>query len=220
MDGAIYNVVFSGNDQAGNESEVVSLEQIFFDVTPPTIIASYPIPTSLVNTTVLSYNLSEILSEGTVTWSRTGGETDPSSPHEVNLSGLELMKGEHPDLLLPKPPNLMSETVYSITFSGKDPAGNSASGMVIEAVTFDNSAPVLALQVPNNAVAISSPNINFSLSENLASGTIIYERTSGVNDPDSPHEVALTDVELSAGNRNAVTLTNNCLLYTSPSPRD
>ena len=113
----------------------------------------------------------------------------------------------------------MSETVYSITFSGKDPAGNSASGMVIEAVTFDNSAPVLALQVPNNAVAISSPDLNFSSSENLASGTIIYERTSGVNDPDSPHEVALTGVELSAGDRNAVTLTNSPTLVNGASYR-
>ena len=219
VDGAIYNVAFSGNDQAGNESEVVSLEQILFDVTPPTIVASYPTPISLVNTTVLSYNLSEILSEGTVTWSRTGGEADPSSPHEVTLSGLELMQGEHPDLLLSTPPNLMSESVYSISFSGKDPAGNSASGMVIEAVTFDNSAPVLALQVPNSAVAISSPNLNFSSNENLASGTIIYERTSGVNDPDSPHEVALTGVELSAGDRNAVTLTNSPTLVNGASYR-
>ena len=129
------------------------------------------------------------------------------------------MQGEHPDLLLSTPPNLMSETVYSITFSGKDPAGNSASGMVIEAVTFDNSAPVLALQVPNNAVAISSPDLNFSSSENLASGTIIYERTSGVNDPDSPHEVALTGVELSAGDRNAVTLTNSPTLVNGASYR-
>ena len=71
------------------------------------------------------------------------------------------MQGEHPGLQLSTPPELMSETVYSVTFSGKDPAGNSASGMVIEAVTFDNSAPVLALQVPNNAVAISSPSLNF-----------------------------------------------------------
>jgi len=219
MDGAIYRITFSGIDRAGNESETVTMEQIMFDVTPPTIVASSPTPTSLVNSTAFSYRLSETLSEGTVTWTRSGGEADPLSPHEILLSGLELAQGEHADIILSRPPNLVSGAVYSVSFSGKDPADNSASGMSIEAVTFDNSAPVLALEIPNNAVAISSPSVNYSLSEKLASGSINFERTSGVNDPNSPHEVILTGDELSAGNRSAFTLTNSPTLMNGASYR-
>ncbi len=133
VDGAIYDLSTSGRDRAGNESTPVTVSQVLFDVTPPAIVASAPTPTSFVQSTALSYNLSETLSEGTVTWTRTGGEIDAGSPHEVALSGLELAMGEHNETVLANAPSLVSGAVYSIAFDGRDPAANSASGMTIEA---------------------------------------------------------------------------------------
>lgn len=209
VDGAIYDITTSGSDRANNESAPATVNQVLFDVTPPAIVASAPTPTSFVRTTVLSYNLSETLSDGTVIWTRTGGEIDASSPHEVPLSGLELAMGEHNETVLVNAPTLVSGAVYSITFDGQDPAGNSASGMSIEAVTFDNVPPTLTLLTPTGSIAINEPKLTYSISETAVTGTVTFERTSGSEDPNSPHTVDLTEFELTSGEHPDALLVNS-----------
>ncbi|MFL3051321.1 MAG: hypothetical protein ACJZ02_06505 [Candidatus Neomarinimicrobiota bacterium] len=209
VDGGIYDISTIGNDLAGNNLTSSTIQQVLFDVTPPSIIASFPAPTSFVRTSAISYNLSETLSEGKVVWERTGGEIDASSPHEVRLSGLELSMGEHNEIVLTNAPNLVSGSVYSISFEGIDPATNNASGMTIESVTFDNVPPLLTIKTSNDLLAINEPRLTYSISENSISGIVTFEQTSGNTDPNSPHEVVLVESELSKGEHAGAIFSNS-----------
>jgi len=209
VDGAIYDISTIGNDQAGNNLTSSTIQQVLFDVTPPSIIASLPAPTSFIKTSAISYNLSETLSEGKVVWRRTGGEIDASSPHEIPLSGLELAMGEHNEIILTNAPNLVSGSVYSISFEGIDPATNNASSMTIESVTFDNTPPLLTIKTYNDLLAINEPRLTYTISENANSGIVIFEQTSGNTDPNSPHQVVLVESELSQGEHAGAIFSNS-----------
>ena len=209
VDGAIYDISTTGNDLAGNNIISSTIQQVLFDVTPPSIIASFPAPTSFVRASAISYNLSETLSEGRVVWQRTGGEIDASSPHEVPLSGLELSMGEHNEITLTNAPNLVSGSVYSISFEGIDPATNNASGMTIESVTFDDTPPLLTIKTSNDLLAINEPRLTYTISERAISGIVTFEQTSGNTDPNSPHEVILVETELIKGEHSGAIFSNS-----------
>jgi len=52
------------------------------DVTAPTISSTAPAQDASIKDTKVSYTLSEAVASGTVTFTRTGGSVDGSSPHE------------------------------------------------------------------------------------------------------------------------------------------
>ena len=91
--------------------------------------------------------------------------------------------------------------------------------------------------------------VTYSLSEDIEKGMIIWKQTGGNNDPDSPHNVILNEDERKIGLHEDIVLYEmpqlvdggiysisftgsdragniadtvivDCLLYTSPSPRD
>ena len=59
-----------------------------------TISAVAPATDAKVNHTKVSYTLSESISTGTITWTRTSGSAD-STVHSQNLTGSELDTGAH-----------------------------------------------------------------------------------------------------------------------------
>ncbi|MEE9166154.1 MAG: Ig-like domain-containing protein [Candidatus Neomarinimicrobiota bacterium] len=198
-DGSNYSITVDGVDMAGNSANSVSVQNVTFDVSPPVIVANFPAPSSGVNTTRVSYSLSESLTEGTLTWTRTGGSEDPGSPHVQPLIPSEMTVDDHQDIFLASPPELVNDAAYSLEFDGSDRAGNRASGMIIESVTFDSVKPVLALTEPGDGTHINEPRISYDLSEGLHDGRITWTRESGNEDPVSPHIIELTESELSAG---------------------
>jgi len=206
VDGSVYSVALTGEDKAGNAADSVSVDNVMFDVTPPVIVANAPAPSGIVNSTALSYSLSEPLAEGTVTWTRTGGGDDPDSPHEVLLIDAELEAGDHQETTLTRPPVLVSGAVYRISFDGMDAAQNRSSGMVIESVMFDSEKPVFTLAIPDGKTAVSEPRLSYSLSENCANSTVTWTRESGSDDHGSPHTIELAVDELNSGDYQDVIL--------------
>ena len=62
-DGGVYQVQFTASDRAGNIADTINVYDILYDFTNPEILIEYPIPQSITNTTVISYNLSENISK-------------------------------------------------------------------------------------------------------------------------------------------------------------
>ena len=106
------------------------------DTIPPVFSAVSPSSSSTITTANVGYTLSEALDSGTVTFTRTGGSADSSSPHEVVLTGTELDSGVRSSAALTNAPSLVSGAIYTISFNGKDAAGNSASTVSSTSVTF------------------------------------------------------------------------------------
>ncbi|MFQ6676172.1 MAG: Ig-like domain-containing protein [Fidelibacterota bacterium] len=208
VDGAVYRITLQGEDAAGNRADSVAVDSVVFDVSPPVIVANFPAPSSSVNSPVVSYRLSEDLREGTITWTRTGGETDPGSPHVLTLAPGELTAGDHQNLLPEPAPELVTGAVYSVSFDGQDRAGNRASGMVIESVTFDSEKPLIAVQTPGGTPYLNRPNLTYELSETLKEATVTWSWESGEADPGAPHVTPLTGQELAAGKHLDAPFTN------------
>ena len=145
-------MTYDVTDLVDNDSSSVINTQITYDITPPEISEVGPSSGSYVNTKNVSYTLSEACASGTVTWTRTGGVADDNSPHEQALSGSELNAGEHSDILLTNEPNLISGTVYSITFNVTDNANNQVtSPTMVTNIMYDTGAPEATVDIVNGA---------------------------------------------------------------------
>ncbi|MFQ6616890.1 MAG: Ig-like domain-containing protein [Fidelibacterota bacterium] len=207
VDGSVYRIVLSGQDPAGNRADSVVVDSVLFDVSPPVIVANSPAPSGAVNSPVVSYSLSEDLREGSITWTRTGGVEDPGSPHVQSLASGELTAGDHQEITIESLPDLVSGGIYSLAFDGWDRAGNRASGMVIESVTFDSVRPVLILRTSGESPYLNAPRLTYRLSESLREGEVAWTWESGQADPDAPYASRLTREELSAGEHADIQLT-------------
>jgi hypothetical protein len=119
---------------------------ITIDTTLPTITATAPATNAYINTQQVSYTLSEAVTSGTITFTRTGGTADAGSPHTCTLTGAGLNTGVHTNTLLTGPEctgwtNLVDGAVYTVTFNTTDLAGNVATTVTNTGVTYDTTAP-------------------------------------------------------------------------------
>ncbi len=178
------------------------------DATPPVFSAVSPSSSSNVANANVGYTLSEALASGTVTFTRTAGTADGSSPHVATLTGAELNSGTRASAALTNAPTLVSGATYTISFDGQDAAANTATTVSSTSVSFDNTAPVFTGISPTTSSSISSADVGYTLSEALASGTVTFTRTGGTADGSSPHVVNLAGAELNAGTRASAALTN------------
>ena len=163
-----------------------------------------PTANSVVNTTGIGYTLNATLTTGTITFTHTGGVADSNSPHTVQLTGNELDSGVRSLAALTNAPSLVSGAIYSITFSGSNDDGPVHPEPTIQNITFDNTAPNIINLQPAQDTFISSANIGYELSENLASGKVKFINTSDSTE----EEVDLTGTELNSGVRSLAALTN------------
>ena len=181
---------------------------IIIDNTDPVISSVSPSSSSMISNANVGYALSETIASGTVTFTRTSGTADGSSPHVISLTGNELNSGTFSLGALTNAPSLVSGATYTISFDATDAAGNSASTVSSTGVTFDNTAPVISSVSPSSNSAVTNVNVRYTLSEAIASGTVTFTRTSGTADRNSPHVVSLTGSELNAGTFSVGALTN------------
>ena len=207
--GSEYTVTFNGTDAAGNAATAVTATSVTYDFVAPVISATAPASSARVNNTQVSYTLSETVATGSITWTRTGGTADGGSPHVQALDGTELNIGAHNNITLTNDPTLVNGTIYTMTFDATDAAGNVATTVTNTNITFDTSPPVFSATAPTTGSYRNSTQVSYTLSENLASGSITWTRTSGTADGGSPHVQALTGTELNSGIHNNITLTNN-----------
>jgi len=211
-DGTIYNIQISLIDFANNYSDDFIIENVIYDITPPEIIASYPIPSSIISSSMISFSLTENLNEGKIIWNQIGGEVDNNSPHEIILNNFVKTKGLHDSTLFSQQINLKNGSVYNIVFLGEDLAENEASGMTIENIEFDDGPPILTIDINSEYNSFNSPSFNYSISEDLSYGKIIFENTSGVNDSNSPHIISISNNELLSGQHIDETLSTEPIL--------
>ncbi len=206
MDGSIYSISIEGKDRAGNESNISISQNIHYDITAPEITLSHPTPHTYVSTSAISYLLSENLFQGIITYSQTGGTLDSLAPHEIIMDNILKKKGVHKNIIGGL--ELMEGSVYNISLTGKDLAGNEAVVVSISGVIFDAIPPLLTVQTPDSTLAVNHNRVTFTKSEDIASGTITWTRTDGTADPNSPHRIILTETEMKKGAQENYTLSN------------
>ena len=129
----------SWTDVAGNVGPSATTANFTIDTTLPIFSSVSPSASSYVNTANIGYTLSENISSGTITFTRSSGALDSNSPHTANLAGEDLNAGERVIAALIPPPTLVSGTIYTIAFNGTDVAGNNASQVEVVGVTFDTT---------------------------------------------------------------------------------
>ncbi|MFO1470689.1 MAG: Ig-like domain-containing protein [Turneriella sp.] len=142
VSGAIYTITWNATDAAGNTATAVSTTNVTYDTTLPVISAVTPASSSSVNSTSVSYTLSEVCQSGSITWTQTGGTADGSSPHTKALTGSELNAGTFTGNITNNP-TLVDGAIYSVAFNCTDRAGNVGTTITSTNVTY--SPGVLAI---------------------------------------------------------------------------
>ncbi len=202
MEGTQFTLSINGEDLAENSAEPAIVLGVVYDAYPPVLALNYPLPNSFINNSKISYSINESLLEATLIWEAVEGADDPNSPHKITFNEDEKKKGSYKDTVLTSQSMLQDSTIYSVTFSGKDPAGNESNLVINDNVTYDISSPIITIVEPGNNHYTPSTNINYSSSEDLLSAKIIYVGTSG--DKKSLNaEVVLPPEGLLAGNHNS-----------------
>ena len=112
------------------------------DGAAPVFSSITPTENSSIKVADVGYRLSETIANGSVTYRRTGGSADGSSPHAVSLSGSELKfrSKEFGSF------NECSNTykwcqLYMLEFNGTDLVGNVGSELTVTGIVFDGAAP-------------------------------------------------------------------------------
>jgi len=203
-DGGRYTVTIEAFDKAGNSAEVVPIEDVFFDLLPPVLSLDSPANGSRINSPLITYSTNEEMGKGLLVFTRVSGSEDPKSPHQVELTGSQLKQGPHYDESFSNQLTLKDGSVYSITFSGQDLAGNIATDVSISNIVFDSSPPKISISIPKANNFYNSINLDFSIDEDLSIGNIIVERTGGASDPSSPHKIDFTSEQLTKGQKTGI----------------
>jgi hypothetical protein len=82
-DGTIYDLIFIGQDLAGNQTGFITTPEITYDITLPVFAILDPVNEAFVNYLTVSYEISEPLREGTITWTALNPVKDPESPRII-----------------------------------------------------------------------------------------------------------------------------------------
>ncbi|MBC8322880.1 MAG: hypothetical protein H8E70_04875 [Candidatus Marinimicrobia bacterium] len=195
-----YTIYIQGKDFAGNTSQSQAIENVKYDVTKPELVIVSPIEGSIVNHDLISYTISENLLEGKMIWQDVSG-LDTKGVYEIQLKSDELISGNHLDITLNEIPELVDGASYMIRLEGIDLAGNTNEATPINSYTFDASPPEFTQLSPATGSLVNEVNLGFTINENLANGQIVFTRTAGAVDIQSPHIVNLSGSRLLAGAR-------------------
>ena len=199
VDGSTYNIIVTGRDLAGNDSEPVSVNNILYDITPPSFSSISPDSGSALNHQNISYTLSEDLFKGEIIWMQTGGIEDPDQPHHVELSNEEMNFGAHDSIRLINMPPLRDGGIYSILFTGSDRAGNIADTVVVADILYDFTLPEIAVNYPTSKIITNIKGLSYNLSEDFYEASFTWTWNSGIEDTSAPYIVELTEEEKKKG---------------------
>ena len=152
-------------DLAGNAKPEPSSINVTFDSQSVGVSDDFPLVKSIITNATVGYTLNEDALSGTVTFTRTGGAADGSSPHAYTLLPADLSKGAHSvDTGL----TLVEDAFYTVTFQLNDKAGNPATTMSNGMVFYDsdygkgpvgNIANEDGLNIVNNADVLKMQNV-------------------------------------------------------------
>jgi len=210
VSGAIYSIQFSCTDGAGNAATNITRTNVTFDSTGPVISAVAPASSAFVANTLMSFTFSEACASASITWTRTGGAADGSSPHVQALTAGELTLGAHNNITIANNPTLVSDAVYTLDFNCTDAASNAATTITVTNVTYDATAPVISGVSPTASTAVNTTQVSYTFSENCSTATITYTHTGGT--ASGNFNQSLIGSELTAGPHGPLTITNNPVL--------
>jgi len=125
----------------GNPNSLSANKNLVIDTTIPVISGVSPASNANVNSTAVSYTLSETCASGFTKWTRIGGSSDPGSPHIAAWAGSELNSGTRTNIILTNNPTLVDSAIYDIEFHCTDPAGNVAVPVTSTNVTYTAGPP-------------------------------------------------------------------------------
>ena len=132
-----------------NQNSVVANGIIRMDNLEPEFTLLSPDSNSFVNNRQVSYQLSEDVRTGKITWTRVSGNPDPNSPHEIDLVSAELLDdAAYENITLTNDPiNLVDGTYYNIAWSAVDSADNPSvvDKFVSSPVLYDTTGPNVQL---------------------------------------------------------------------------
>ena len=147
-DGSWYDLTMAGIDRAGNQAEVNRIRRVKYDFTYPIFSDLKPDANEWINKLDLAYTLSEDLIFGRIVFNHVGGEPDPDGEYLVRLSGSRLKAGPGGGRLPRSMVRLISGGIYTITYTGRDSAGNFVSEFIIPNVRFDEIKPFVVITKP------------------------------------------------------------------------
>ena len=134
--GSGYVIGISVFDRAGNPNEPILIENVTYDTIPPAIAILAPSAGDYINYRGLSYSTNESLREFELIWTRPGGTADPDDPHMALSPEGFLQKGRDDHIRLLEAPQLVNNTVYTISWSTPDLGGNKTS-RTMKSVSYD-----------------------------------------------------------------------------------
>jgi len=204
VDGVTYRLLINAADRADNNLSIILSDSVTYDITPPDFLDIAPDAGSYVNSSVLQFTNPEELSTASVKWERIGGEEDKSSPHVIDVPDEYFGIGPQETSSIITP-NLTNGSIYRLTLSGRDLAGNLA-GVVYHNMHFDIEPPVLEIIYPTKRPEVNNTDVGYKLSEQLGNATFTYTWLSGPKDTSSPHTVNLDQRSLLEGTTDRYTV--------------
>ena len=169
----------------------------------------YPLPRSISRTSAVTYKLSEELFEGEFKWRWLGGVEDTLAPYIASLSKDEMTEGDHIEVELANNPTVVENALYTMTFVGRDRAGNRTKPAFVAGLQYDFTPPELTILYPTDGMAINDFDLQYVNSELLESAQMIWRWSFGNPDPSSPHIVELVGDELNANETGPTSLSNS-----------
>lgn len=173
----------------------------FADTSPPVFTLTSPASDSYRNTAIVGYTLSEAAASGTVTFTQTGGTSDPDSPQVYTMVSDDMTAGSHS---VNTGKTLVNGAVYTIRFNATDIAGNAATPVESTNVTYDTVAATVTLSAPAGGSRVNNTLVSYSLSKAIQSGQFIFTQTGGATDSNSPHTYVLSGIDLNSGSHTGV----------------
>ena len=185
-----YQIYINGTDRATNNSISDTLKNVTFDITPPEFVIINPTVNMPVNSTELSFSISEPIEKGTITW-EAQGNADPKSPHVREILDKQKKGGTFRNFTFENAPELIDGLKYNISITGTDLAGNKGKKVKVDNILYDITPPEFVDVSPNNDAFINEADISYTLTETLEEGKIYFENIGGSPDPKKSHMVTL-----------------------------
>ena len=230
VNGAIYSIAYNGIDLSGNASSTITATNITFNNVLPTI-------TSVTSTTTDGYyNAGDAINitvnfSGSVTLPAGGGGPAGGGATPTMVVTLETgstdrtvsftdfsgtsVSGTYTVQAGDTSADLAVKTIVVNDGNISNTAGNMTDFTVgsnlstTSAIVIDTTAPVISNVSPASSSTVLNKNIGYTLSEQCASGTVVFTRTGGSPDSGSPHTVNLVSSELTTGVHAPAELINN-----------
>jgi hypothetical protein len=175
VDGAVYSVQFNCTDFAANASTPITITNVTYDFTAPTITATAPVTGAFRNNNLVSFTYSENCATASITWTRTGGTADPGSPHVQSVTGADLNAGAHNGIIIANNPTLADGGIYTMAYACSDAAGNAATTITNTGITFDYTAPTISIQNLRNNSTVHTGHVIGPAADNVAVTTVEFE---------------------------------------------